>query len=97
MDAGTLEANADLQPHSLRHNVPVMWSSKSMQRPVSCPTLQSHSRKGSAVMDADEPEQNKLLMLRGAMDLKKSQQLVITYAPFQECSNEEFLMRYGEV
>ena len=48
-------------------------------------------------MDAEEPEQNKLLMLRSAVDLKKPQQLVITYAPFQECSNEEFLMRYGEV
>ena len=48
-------------------------------------------------MDAEEPEQNKLLMLRGAMDLRKPQQLVITYAPFQECSNEEFLMRYGKM
>ncbi len=68
-----------------------------MQQTASWPAMQSHSRKGSAVMDTDEPEQNKLLMLRGALDLKKPQQLVITYAPFQECSNEEFLMRYGEV
>ena len=66
-----------------------------MQQPVSYLAMQSHSRKRSAMMDADEPEQNKLLMLRGAVDLKKPQQLVITYAPFQECSNEEFLMRYG--